>query len=56
MAQPGERLLLELPQPFAAETQLLAQGLQRARRLLTQPVPTDDHSTKTPGKLVDQIV
>ena len=56
MAQPGQRLLLELPHPFAAEAQLLPQFLQRARRLLSQTIPTDDHLPQTFGKLTDQIV
>ena len=56
MAQPSQRLLLKLPHPFAAEAQLLPQLLQRARRLLSQTIPADDHLTKTLRKLTDQNV
>ena len=55
MAQPSERLLLELPHPFTGEAQLLPQLLQRARRLLSQPIPTDDHLVKSLGQPTDQV-
>ena len=56
MAQPGERLLLQLPHSFTAKTQLFPQLLQRARGLLSQAVPTYDHLVKMAGELVDQVV
>ena len=45
MAQPSQRILLKLPYPFATEAQLLAQFLQRARRLRSQTEPRHYHLT-----------
>jgi hypothetical protein len=53
MAQPGQRLLLELPHPFFAEAQFLPQFLQGAGRVLSETVPADDYPAQTFGKSSD---
>ena len=56
MAQPGERLLLELSHPLAAEAQLLSQLIQRAQRLHSKTISSNDDPAHLFGKLIDQIV
>jgi hypothetical protein len=56
MAQPGQRLLLELPYSFAAEAQFLPQFFECAGRVLSETIPANDYSAKTFGKLTNQFV
>jgi hypothetical protein len=55
MAQPSKRILLKLPHPFPADTQLLSQLLQRARWLVTQSIPAHYHPAKALRKLTHQV-